>query len=82
MAIATERGGVGRNNENVSQIPIAKSAAVMIATIMRRRRFMCSRVRIFIVPLYLGSGGVHDSAPLARTPQEHSKRSSTEETKT
>src|SRR6478736_1188500 len=74
MAIATERGGVGRSNENVSQIPIAKSAAVMIATITRRRRFTCSRVRIFIALLYLGSGNVHDSAPLARTPQEHSMR--------
>jgi hypothetical protein len=39
----------------------------MIAAITRRRRFMCSRVRMFIAPLYLGSGSVYDSAPLART---------------
>jgi hypothetical protein len=53
MAIVTERGGVGRSSENVSQIPTAVSAAIItIAAITRRRRFTCLPVGIFIAPIY------------------------------
>jgi hypothetical protein len=51
MAIATERGGVGRNTENVSQMPRAVSATTIIVKITIRRLLIRSPFRMFMAPL-------------------------------